>query len=193
MQTLTRGFAMGATITPTMEIESRIRKVFAEVRNSYETHKPVLQEAVLRIPHGLILELGAGEGSTPPLHEVCLATGRPVVTLESERPWFERFEALRSENHAIVHVPSWSALDAPVFRALPYAIAFVDHTPSRRVTDIEWLAKGAQVVVVHDTESGDYGYEKIFGDMFRWKVTYKGHTPWTSVLSNFVDVSGWAF
>lgn len=183
----------GCYYSPIMEIESRIRKAFAEVRSSYETHKHVLQEAVLRIPQGIILELGAGEGSTPPLHEVCLATGRPVITLESERTWFERFEPLRSENHAVMHVPSWEALDAPIFRALPFAIAFVDHTPSRRVTDIEWLSKCARIIVVHDTESGDYGYEKIFGDMFRWKVTYKGQTPWTSVLSNFVDVSGWTF
>ncbi len=176
-----------------MEIESLIRAAFAEVRNGYETHRPVLREALLRVPHGLILELGAGEGSTPPLHEVCLATGRPVVTLESDRAWFERFESLNSENHAVVHVPSWDALDSPIMRSLPYAIAFVDHTPTRRVTDIEWLAHRARVVVVHDTESKDYGYEKILDGVFRWSVTYKGHHPWTSVLSNFVDVSGWTF
>ncbi len=175
-----------------MEIESRIRAAFAEVRNGYETHRPALRGTVLRIPDGLILELGAGEGSTPPLHEVCLATGRPVVTLESDRAWFERFDHLNSENHAVVHVPSWSELDGPILRSLPYAIAFVDHTPTRRVTDIEWLAHRARVLVVHDTESRDYGYEKIFG-LFRHSVTYKGHVPWTSVFSNFVDVSGWTF
>lgn len=176
-----------------MEAESRIRAAFAEVRDAYETHRPALREAVLRVADGLILELGAGEGSTPPLHEVCLATGRPVVTLESDRAWFERFVRLRSENHAVVHVPSWEDhLANPVVRQLPYAIAFVDHTPTRRVADIEWLAQRARVLVVHDTESADYGYEKIFG-LFRHSVTYRGHTPWTSVLSNFVDVSGWTF
>ncbi len=175
-----------------MDVEARIRTAFSEVRNGYETHRPVLREAVLRVPNGLILELGAGEGSTPPLHEVCLTTGRPVITLESERSWFDRFAHLASDNHAVVHVPSWDVLDVPLLRELPYAIAFVDHTPTRRVTDIEWLARRAHVLVVHDTESKDYGYEKIVG-IFKYQTTYKGHTPWTTVFSNFVDVSDWSF
>jgi hypothetical protein len=175
-----------------VEIESRIYAAFAEVRSSYETHRPVLREAVLRVPRGLILELGAGDGSTPPLHEVCLATGRPVVTLESDRTWFERFEHLNSENHAVVHVPSWEDLDRALFRSLPFSIAFVDHTPTRRVVDVRWLADRAQILVVHDTESKDYGYETIF-DLFRYSVTYKSRVPWTSVLSNFIDVSSWTF
>lgn len=175
-----------------MEIESRIRAAFAEVRNAYETHRPVLREAVLRVPHGIILELGAGGGSTPPLHEVSLITGRTVITLESDRAWYERFAHLHSENHAVLRVPSWDLLDSGLVRELPYAIAFIDHTPPRRVTDIQWLAQRAQVLVVHDTESADYGYEKVLGT-FKYSVTYKDHHPWTSVLSNFIDVSGWTF
>jgi hypothetical protein len=175
-----------------MEIESRIRAAFAEVRNAYETHRPALREAVLRVPHGLILELGAGEGSTPPLHEVCLATGRPIITLESDREWFDRFKHLATENHAILHVASWTELDAPLLRALPYAIAFVDHTPTRRMTDIQWLATRAQVLVVHDTESKDYGYEKING-LFRYQRTDRDRHPWTTVFSNFIDVAAWSF
>lgn len=175
-----------------METEPQIRAAFAAIRNGYETHRPALREAVLRVPQGLILELGAGDGSTPPLHKVCLVTGRPVLTLEGDRTWHARFVGLNSENHAVVHVPSWDELDRPLFRSLPYAIAFVDHTPTRRVADIKWLAGRARVLVVHDTESRDYGYEGIF-DLFRYSVTYKDHSPWTSVLSNFIDVSSWTF
>jgi hypothetical protein len=175
-----------------MELEPHIRAAFDGIRNGYETHRPVLCAAVLRVTQGLILELGAGEGSTPPLHEVCLLTGRPVITLESDPTWHARYASLNSENHTVLHVPSWDELDRPIFRALPYAIAFVDHTPTRRVTDIRWLAGRARILVVHDTESGDYGYEGVF-DLFRYSVTYKDHAPWTSVLSNFVDVSGWTF
>jgi hypothetical protein len=175
-----------------MDAETRIRAAFAPIRSAYETHRPALREAVLRVPHGLVLELGAGEGSTPPLHEVCIATGRSVITLESDRAWFERFANLASENHAVLHVSSWSALDEPLLRGLPIAIAFVDHTPPRRVTDIEWLARRARVVVVHDTESKDYGYEQMAG-WFRHEKIYKDLTPWTTVFSNFIDVSTWTF
>lgn len=174
-------------------MESRIRAAFTGVCSAFETHRPVLCEAVLRVREGIILELGAGDGSTPALHAVSLATGRPVITLEHDRAWIERFTHLRSVNHAVVHVPSWTDLDSPVFQSLPYAIAFVDHAPhARRIVDIAWLAQRAQVVVVHDTESNEYGYEGIF-DLFRHHTTFKGHVPWTSVLSNFIDVAGWSF
>jgi predicted O-methyltransferase YrrM len=175
--------------------ERIIRAAFAGVRNSYETHRPVLCEAVLRVPDGIVLELGAGEGSTLPLHEVSLATGRRIVTLESDREWFERFEHLRSNNHAIGYMRSWSELD-PVRPLegdeLPYAIAFVDHAPvEQRIVDIRQLAQLAQVVVAHDTNSEDY-FNQISG-LFRYRTTYKRRLPWTTVFSNFIDVSGWTF
>jgi hypothetical protein len=174
-------------------VESRIRAAFAGVGSTFETHRPVLCEVVLRVPNGLILELGAGDGSTPALHEVSLATGRSVITIEHDHAWIEHFAHLRSDNHAIVHVQSWTDLDSSIVRSLPYAIAFVDHAPhARRVVDIAWLAQCARAVVVHDTESNEYGYDGIF-DLFRHHTTFRGHTPWTSVMSNFIDVSGWSF
>lgn len=167
-----------------------IRSAFANVRNVYETHRPVLCEAVLRVPDGPILELGAGEGSTFPLHEVSLATGRSIVTLESDLGWFERFEHLRSNSHTIAHIPSWTEFDlAPQG---DFAIAFVDHAPvERRIADIKWLAQHAKIVVAHDTNSKDY-FDQICG-LFRYSTTYKRHMPWTSVFSNFIDVSAWTF
>jgi hypothetical protein len=176
-----------------LSMESRIRAAFAGVCSAFETHRPVLCEAVLRVRSGLILELGAGDGSTPALHEVSLETGRPVITIEHDRAWIERYAHLRSDNHSLVHVDSWTDLDNPVIRSLSYAIAFVDHAPhARRVIDITWLAQRAKVVVVHDTESNEYGYDGIF-DLFQYHTTFQGHVPWTSVLSNFIDVSSWSF
>lgn len=179
-----------------MKTERIIRAAFSNVRNAYETHRPVLCEAVLRVPDGSILELGAGEGSTLPLHEVALATGRSVITLESDRGWHERFEHLRSDRHTIVHVPSWTEIDLTRQETdnqeLHYAIAFVDHAPvERRIVDIKWLAQRAKIIVAHDTNSKDY-YDQICG-LFRYRTTYKRHVPWTSVFSNFVDVSEWIF
>lgn len=179
-----------------MNTESLIRAAFGDVRSAYETHRPVLCEAVLRVPDGPILELGAGTGSTLPLHEVSLATGRHVVTLESDHGWFERFEHLRSNNHAIEHVRSWAELDAARQgvgdQAPHYAVAFVDHAPAeRRIVDIRWLARRAKVIVAHDTDSKDY-YDQIC-KLFEYRTTYKRHSPWTSVFSNFIDVTQWSF
>lgn len=175
-----------------MSEKSHVRQALAGVDGPYQTHRPVLREAVLRVPDGIILELGAGDGSTPGLHEISKA-GRIVITVEHDSAWFERFAHLRSDTHHLVRVASWSELEVPVLRALTYGVAFVDHAPAeRRVVDIAWLAQCARAVVVHDTECAIYGYEKIY-DLFRYKTTYKVHSPWTSVLSNFVDVSTWTF
>lgn len=177
-----------------MSTSDRVRHAFQGVNGPYQTHRPVLCEALLRVPSGLILELGAGEGSTPALHEVSQATGRTVVTLESDASWIARFATLRSDNHHLVHLPSWIDLDGPhVLKGLTYAVAFVDHAPAgRRVADIAWLATCARVVVVHDTEDPIYGYAKILG-LFKYAATYKKHTPWTSVFSNSIDVASWTF
>jgi precorrin-6B methylase 2 len=178
-----------------MNTERVIRAAFAHVCGPYETHRPVLSEALLRIPDGPILELGAGEGSTLPLHEVTLVTGRSVITVESDRGWFERFEHLRSARHTIVHSPSWTEFDfirGALEQTQLFAIAFVDHAPvEQRIVDIGKLAQRATVVVAHDTNSRDY-FDRIRG-LFRYCTTYKGYMPWTSVLSNFVDVSEWTF
>jgi predicted O-methyltransferase YrrM len=175
-----------------LSVEARISQVFAGVRDVYATHRPVLLAAVLRIPDGPILELGAGDGSTVALHEVAQATGRLVITCESDRTWFERFAQLGVGSHAVVHVDSWELLDNVIFQAIPFGVAFIDHAPvERRIIDAEWLAKRARVVVAHDTNSEDY-YKRIRG-LFKHHATYARQLPWTSVLSNFVDVSGWTF
>lgn len=171
--------------------EARIRAAFAGVRNAYETHRPVLCEAVLRVP-GVILELGAGDGSTPALHEVALASERFVITLESDRGWFDRFAHFHSSRHAVVYVPNWDILNGSLIQALRFGVAFVDHAADRRVPEILWLANRADVIVVHDTECDAYGYERLNG-LFRWTITYQDQTPWTTVMSNFIDVSTWSF
>lgn len=174
-------------------ISARIRAAFAGIRDAYQTHRPVLCEAVLRVGEGMILELGAGEGSTLALHEVAAATGRTVITLDHDASWIDRFAHLRTPNHIVLYTPSWTALDNPIVRALPYGVAFVDHAPfERRHVDIAWLAECARVVVVHDTDHEDCGYSKFSG-LFRHSAMYRGPVPWTSVLSNFVDVATWTF
>jgi hypothetical protein len=170
-----------------MAIEEHIRGLFAGVRSGYETHRGVLCEAVLRT-QGPILELGAGDGSTLALHGVALATGRRVWTFDQDPAWVARFMSLRSELHFIAHVRDW---DACPLEAQFWSVAFVDHAPAdRRVIDIRRLAYHAELVVVHDTESAEYGYEAI-ADCFAYRWDYREHPQWSTVFSNYVDVSAW--
>jgi hypothetical protein len=165
----------------------RVRAFFAGIASGYETHRPVLCEAVLRT-RGPILELGTGEGSTLALHAVSAACSRRVFSFDHDRGWIERFLHLRGEHHFLAHVPSWD--DCPIDSQF-WSVALVDHKPAeRRVVEIGRLAYRAELVVVHDTDSPEYNYEAII-DSFSYRLEYREHKQWTTLLSNYVDVSGW--
>ena len=167
--------------------EGRIKALFAGIASGYETHRPVLCEAVLRT-RGPILELGTGDGSTPALHSVAAECSRRVFSFDHDRDWLDRFIHLRGERHFIAHLLSWD--DCPIESQF-WAVALVDHKPAeRRVVDIARLAYRAELIVVHDTDSPEYGYEAIL-DSFAHRLEYREHQQWTTLLSNYVDVSGW--
>jgi hypothetical protein len=168
-------------------LNRRIRALFDGITNGYETHRPVLCEAVLRT-RGPILELGTGDGSTIALHSVATECSRRVFSFDNDRNWIDRFLHLRSEHHLLACLPNWD--DCPVESQF-WAVAFVDHRPAqRRVVEIARLAHRAELLVVHDTESPEYSYEAIIGS-FAYRLDYREQLPWTTLLSNYVDVSGW--
>jgi hypothetical protein len=54
------------------------------------THQPVLFETAMRCD-GPIVELGCGEGSTRLLHDVCAKRNLPLLTLETDANWMNRY------------------------------------------------------------------------------------------------------
>jgi hypothetical protein len=172
---------------PADVIEDRIRAFFAGIASGYETHRPVLCEAVLRT-RGPILELGVGDGSTQTLHAVADECSRRVFSFDHDRSWMDSFLHLRSKHHFLAHLNSWD--DCPIESQF-WAVAFVDHKPAeRRIVEIARLAYRAELIVVHDTDSPEYGYEAII-DSFAHRLEYREHKQWTTLFSNYVDVSGW--
>ena len=162
---------------------------------------------------GPVLELGMGDCSTPLLHSMCKSLGIPLVSIDTNREWHDRFVSLASRDHRghqIRLVPPANAATLAQECArwdemsiLPqgygihadrWSVALVDHAPGeRRLTDIARLAYAATIIVVHDTEEPGYMYETTF-DTFKHRFDYKGWPgveirPWTTVLSNFVDVT----
>jgi hypothetical protein len=167
--------------------QSEIRALFSPIDSPYATHRPALCEAIVRTT-GLVLELGMGDSSTPSLHDLASTTGRPVYSFDHDPAWVDRFRGFQSANHQIEMVASWD--ECPI-ETLLWSVALVDHAPAeRRIVDIQRLANRAQVLVVHDTEDPLYGYDQIFGS-FKYRVDFCDQHPWTTLLSNFVDVSRW--
>ena len=169
--------------------ENAVRALFPGVTSVYDTHRSPLREAIARTT-GPVLELGMGDGSTPILNRVAVLCDRLVCSYDHIAAWVEKYQGLRGPQHRIELVTSYD--DCPI-EETRWAVAFVDHAPEgRRVIDLARLVQVTQVIVVHDTEHPDYGYDRIFG-LFKYRLDYKTHVPWTSLLSNHIDVSGWVF
>ena len=157
----------------------------------HSTHLAVLMEAVRRTA-GPVLELGVGLYSTPVLHWLCYPTNRRLVSYDSDAQWVYTHRDYVRGAHTVQHVNSFD--EAPLEQ--PWDVAFVDHAPAeRRAEDIRRLASWAQYVVVHDTEERQerhYGYSRIY-PLFtsRYEFNQAGQ-PFTTVLSNFHDVSSFA-
>ena len=162
--------------------------MFRGVANPYGTHRPSLCEAIARTT-GPILELGMGDSSTPALHDLAEASDRSVWSYDHDASWVKRYIDLRSDRHRIECVSSWD--ECPI-ESTRWGVAFVDHAPGdRRIIDIARLAKQADVIVVHDTEDAVYGYDRIFGT-FAHRLDHRADKPWTTLLSNYIDVAKWS-
>ena len=147
------------------------------------THEPVLAAAVAIARPGPVLEVGAGNYSTPLLHAMCCAMGRRLLTIDSDAGWIERFASLQGDGHVLEHAPNWSDYFDRTDTG-GWSVIFIDHAPAeRRIIDIANLANACEFMVVHDTEEPVYGYEPAFAK-FRFRRDYKRLVPWTTVLSN---------
>jgi hypothetical protein len=122
-------------------------------RNDYATHQPVLYAAALATS-GPIAEFGCGHGSTVLLHELAADHGRPLVTLESDPSWLDRFrQRLESPTHEFRLVDDWDAELARSEWDDGWSLVFVDQQPwEARAATVRRVAETAELVVLHDAD-----------------------------------------
>lgn len=163
----------------------------------YGSHVPILAACVARAarlrPSQPILELGAGDNSTPLLHYACKGAGIPLVTLETDAKWLSRFSEYGCAGHQISEVATWTPEIVSVknwfAEADKWSVAFVDNSPGEtRHINIQALAAQASVLVVHDSETdyntgADYKYDRIMG-LFKYVSEFRRFRPYTLILSN---------
>jgi hypothetical protein len=159
-------------------------------RIEYASHQRALLAAVLRTA-GPVLELGAGDFSTPLLHEVCRGGRRPLLTLESDPIWYGRFAAFASSSHRVELVTDWNTCTA--IDEARWSVVFIDHDPmARRVRELERVkgvvgVEGPRFVVVHDTEPAYRHQYPGLQDMlnaFSYRRDFVELEPWTTVVSD---------
>ena len=157
----------------------------------FGSHLPLLNK-IMDISNGLVLELGIGLSSTPFLHWLCLDKDRGMVSYEGDGAYYRIFKYYRTPSHKIIHVTDWDKIDIEHDR---WSVVLVDHSPhKRRRIEAVRVASNADFVILHDTEPE---HEKLYGyndtkegafPRFKYSYTYTKHKPFTSVLSNRVDV-----
>jgi hypothetical protein len=141
----------------------------------YGTHLPVLLEWVFKTD-GPVLEIGAGSFSTPILRY--LLDGRILVTVEPVSDWQDHITgqcwsfAPQCDHH-------WCKTLDVAFEVCPqYDVILVDGPMPR---DLKALKGRGKIIVVHDTNDPQYGYDL---DLWEYRHTYKDLHPWTTVLSD---------
>lgn len=152
----------------------------------YTTHYTMLMKTVSACS-GNVLEYGSGIYSTPLLHWLCKDLGKKLVTLESNQEFFKIAYQFRSRLHSIKFVEDWDSI--PIREH--WGVVLIDHDEpyQRRGKDALRYKSHADYIVLHDTETEKiYGYDDIWHN-FKYRYDWKACRPWTSVISNFKNLS----
>ncbi|MCX6702000.1 MAG: hypothetical protein NTX96_02270 [Candidatus Zambryskibacteria bacterium] len=153
---------------------------------TYSTHNLILIKTLL-LSEGPVLELGSGFFSTPLLHWMCKGMGRKLVTYESNPDYLKFAKKFQSQGHTIRFITNWDEVDFKTY----WGVVFIDHTTERRSVDAINFKDSADYIIIHDTNTPDeYGYDKVWPH-FKYRYDWKDCRPWTTVVSNFMDVSKW--
>lgn len=160
------------------------------ISGDYGSHIPILAAAVAQTT-GPVLELGAGDSSTPMLHYMCKGMGRGLVTFDNDPKWVLRFAEYNGKTHMVCGVcPPWTMSVEKPECWYPsqgfdrWGVAFVDCAPAEiRTPLIQRLKDLADLIVVHDSEA-KYGYERVIPE-FKYVSEFRRFRPYTLVLSNY--------
>jgi hypothetical protein len=150
------------------------------------SHIPLLVK-LMEKTKGDVLELGIGINSTPLLHWLCQDQGRNLVSMETDRKWFQSFLPYLSSFHSFTLVADW---DNENLADRHWGLVLVDHRPAlRRRVEASRLATYADYILLHDSEpeiNKFYGYTKIY-PKFKYVYHYTKVKPHTTIVSNFFN------
>jgi hypothetical protein len=152
----------------------------AKNHKQMSTHMPMLIKAV-QSTTGDVCELGSGFNSTPLLH--WLTQGRKLVTYENDPDYLHFSMKFKTHNHKVRHLNE-------VDYNKHWSVVFIDHNnrPNKRGDDVKRF-QNADLIVIHDSEKPEeYGYADL---NFKYRYDWKDCEPWTTVLSNTIDVTQW--
>jgi hypothetical protein len=171
---------------------------FLQNVNPWGNHRNLLWAALeaTKALHLPVIELGSGPSSTPYLRQYCKDNGLPFETYETDRVWST---AMKSRL-----VLNW---DSETFWVNHYGVCLLDCAPGE-YRKVALMKLKAEIIILHDSEpkgwnASDYQVRPLFKN-FKYVIdeqpkdmkNEKGHiinfakgSPWTSALSNTIDVT----
>lgn len=160
-------------------------------KSLYGSHMPILAR-IMDLTDGPVLELGMGIYSTPLLDLMCAQSKRPLYSYDNDAVWFKENEKWRSDYHFVSFIEDWDDFYTIQHDYFHWSVALIDHKPAkRRKVDIKNLANKVNFVIVHDTEPESdkfFKYSWVY-KYYKYRYDYTKCRPYTTVLSNFVDLN----
>ncbi|UJR07259.1 hypothetical protein I4U23_011547 [Adineta vaga] len=148
------------------------------LETGYGSHKVILLAASLMTnqDNKPVLEMGCGYFSTILLHQMIVnEQKRYLLSTDTDKEWLSKFQMnMSSANHEFRHINQTSEWDQIGNDRPRWSFIFIDHKPGeRRVVDIIRVIKMTDLIIVHDTETASYQYEKGLSLYpFRYHFTY---------------------
>lgn len=164
---------------------------FIKDSQGYGSHRKLLWLSLeatkhLNLP---VMELGCGDNSTPFLRKYCDDNGLELFSYDYNKEWADKFQ--------VHHIKNWNRLPHNINAWInDYSVVLVDESPGEHRKESIAILKGARILVVHDSEppgwnASDYRVRPLFSK-FKYMIDdipkEKG-APWTTALSNTIDVS----
>ena len=178
-------------------------------KDEFGSHRLVLAKVLKRVSRS-VLELGAGDYSTPLIHTV-EERGVKILTIEDNPEWFDKYKHLKTDLHDFRYIDSGGIQEFYDNDDEQWELVFVDNgTWEARIPAIRKYSGIADYMVIHD--SNYFPDNNIFGktleptvmnrqimgrrdysDIFRYWVEFfvrdwGKQNPPTLLASNIVDV-----
>lgn len=138
---------------------------------AYGTHTEFLTN-VIKNTSGNIIELGCGDSSTKLIRNILNGTNRKLISVESNKEWFDKYKHLEDENHKLFYVDAsnvdtnetgqkWVDFlkNTPEIKDLDFEVCFIDQSPwTARTYTLDYFKHTCPYILIHDAD-----YYMIYG------------------------------
>lgn len=164
------------------------REQFISDLNAWGSHRKLLWNALEATKHlnKLVVEFGCGDNSTPFIKRYCQDENLRFWSYESDQEWAERLGS-----H---YVEDWDGLNMD----FEMSVCLIDMAPGGYRKKALKRLTNCEIIVIHDSEtpgwnSSDYQVRPLFKNFKFVKddIPKEKGSPWTTALSNTIDVAQW--